>query len=413
MTETQPAQAGRPVAVLILLFLILFVGVLDNQIILPILGAIALTFGRPVAELSWVVTVYAFSAAALNLLVAPLSDHFGRKPLLILGLLGFAAGSYGLALVSRFPTFFLLRGLMGLFAGVLSTCVTAYVGDYFPYSVRGRAMGVVMASYFAALVFGVPLGAWIADRWGWQRIFWVGAMSALILACVTAWVLPRPGHLRATRTSILSDRGGRMESRYGERYRHFLTSSEKLAVLLSGAFVSGATLALLTFISPWLTHRFGMSTSQLGLIFMVIGAGSAVASPLSGWASDHLGKRRMFLISTLVAAPLVLLIPVAPSPKTLIAMLFGTALAVALRQTSQQALVTEMISTEERGSFIALRNCFSQLGIGLSVLLASPLFDRFGFGSVAWFCATQSVLAACCFYWVREPAELPVSTGER
>lgn len=73
-------------AVLPLLFAILFVGVLDNQVILPILSLIAGTFSRTVAELSWVITAYAFCAAALNLFFGPLSDRFGRKPTLLFGL---------------------------------------------------------------------------------------------------------------------------------------------------------------------------------------------------------------------------------------------------------------------------------------------------------------------------------------
>ena len=174
MTLNRPVSKSRPATVLILLFLILFIGVVDNQVVLPILALIAATFQRSASDLAPVITAYAFSAATLNLLFGPLSDHMGRKRILLFGLAGFSMCSYALGLVSAFGPFFLLRALMGMFAGILSTCVTAYVGDYFPYSVRGRAMGVVIDSLACPLllVTGTLDEQWPAARY---RDLWLPA----------------------------------------------------------------------------------------------------------------------------------------------------------------------------------------------------------------------------------------------
>ncbi|MBI4455936.1 MAG: MFS transporter [Acidobacteria bacterium] len=421
MISRPGSQASKTGAVLTLLFLILFIGVLDNQVILPILSLIAVTFHRSVAELGWVVTAYALGAAVLNLLFGPLSDSFGRKPMLLVGLAAFAISGYLLSLRLTFLEFFVLRVLMGVFAGILSTSVTAYVGDYFPYEVRGRAMGVVMASYFAALIFGVPMGAFIADHWGWRRIFTVTGLLATFLTLTTARILPRGAKISGTRR-ILAENGShfrlepddwranrirrvrRSAAEHFNRYRHYLTSLPRLAALVSAAFVSGATLAVLTFVSPWLMMDFGLSASRVGLIFLMVGTASIIASPLSGWASDHLGKRRLFVISSLAAAVLIALLPWLKNMRLLLILFFGVALVIAFRQTSQQALVTELVPAQGRGSFIALRNCFSQAGIAISVIFASLLFESYGFKGVALFSAVQSVLAACFFFWVAEPA---------
>ncbi|HEV8131252.1 MAG TPA: MFS transporter [Acidobacteriota bacterium] len=425
-------QSGR---ILALLFAILFVGVLDNQVILPILSLIASVLRRSVTEMGWVITGYAFAAALQNLLFGPLSDYFGRKPILLFGLGGFALSAYVLSIATAFSLFFALRTLMGVFAGILSTCVTAYVGDYFPYAVRGRAMGTVLASYFAALVVGVPLGAVVADRWDWHWIFRATSLLASLLIVLAVLILPR---LRVTtesprnssqRTTKDIQKAGPpgapsavrhksppestllpfeiIRENVGEhfhRYRDYLSSQEKLAALISAAFVSGATLALLAFVSPWLVQVFGLSESKVGMVFLLVGAASMLASPLSGWLSDLIGKRRLFLLSSFATAFLVVFLPSARGLGWLLALFFAVALAIAFRQTSQQTLVTELTPTRGRGSFVALRNCFSQVGIGVSVFLASLLYAKYGFAAVVILSSLESILAACCFFLVREPA---------
>ena len=67
----------------------------------------------------------------------------------------------------------LARALTGLAAGTLSTCSITFAADWFPYQVRGRAIGLISSAYFAAPILGVPIAAQIADRFGWRRAFLV------------------------------------------------------------------------------------------------------------------------------------------------------------------------------------------------------------------------------------------------
>jgi predicted MFS family arabinose efflux permease len=167
--------------------------------------------------------------------------------------------------------------------------------------------------------------------------------------------------------------------------------------------VSGGTLALLAFVSPWLIQVFGLTESKVGMVFLVVGAASMLASPLSGWLSDVIGKRRLFLFSSFATAFLVILLPWVRKFGWLLGLFFAVALAIAFRQTSQQTLVTELTPTLGRGSFVALRNCFSQVGIGVSVFLASLLYAKYGFAAVVILSSVESMLAACFFFLVREP----------
>ena len=76
-------------------------------------------------------------------------------------------------------------------------------------------------------------------------------------------------------------------------------------------------------------------------------------------------------------------------------MVFGvTSLGAASRQGPLTALMTELVPTAERGSFIALRNVFSQTGIGLVVLAGGALYERHGYLAVTTLCAVMTLLVA-------------------
>jgi predicted MFS family arabinose efflux permease len=74
---------------------------------------------------------------------------------------------------------------------------------------------------------------------------------------------------------------------------------------------------------------------------------------------------------------------------------FGVlSLAAAFRQGPMEALITEVVPAEERGSFIAIKNSASQLGIGLAALISGILFETRGYFAVCAFCAAANLLAA-------------------
>ena len=79
---------------------------------------------------------------------------------------------------------------------------------------------------------------------------------------------------------------------------------------------------------------------------------------------------------------------------------FMISLSVVFRQTALHTLQTELIDSKERGSFMALRNSFSQLGISVSVFFAGYLYSSFGYGAVTALAAFLTLLASGIFFWV-------------
>ncbi len=383
--------------VILSLFGVLFLASVDNQLLIPLLPGLSREFGESIQTLGWLFSGYAFSAAVFNLWVGPISDRRGRVVFLRGGLLAFAL----LALLTRtaesFESLLLFRVGAGAIAGVLSTCTASYVGDFFPYERRGRVMGIILSSYFAALIFGIPISSWVAQNWGWRTVFLVSSTIAAGLALLT--VLKMPSDRREKRPR---------QDRPWLSYWLLLKGRDTVGALSTSFLISGGTLAFLTFISAYLDERFGLEPVEIAFVFMVVGVGAIVASPLAGWLSDRLTKRKVFLISNTALIIPLLAIDRVVAGVPLLTVLFLVSLCVAFRQTALQTLQTGLISAERRGSFLALRNCFSQLGISAAVIVAGYCYSNYGYGGVTMFAASLTFLGSVIlFFWVSEPNDTP------
>jgi len=386
----------RPIGstrVILSLFLILFLGTADNQVLSPLLPSIRTDLGRASYEMGFLFSVYSLVAGLSVLLWGPISDAFGRKSCLIAGLLLFSAGSVT-SLSAR--TFFALltgRAITGLGASMLSLNSLSFAADFFPYSARGWAMGSILSSYFAALILGVPIGSLVGDRLGWNAVFGLVACAGLCLM-VTAWILlPNLGErtkARIPRIAILQGSGN---------YLNYLKARRTFGSIAGGFFASAGTMGFLAFLGVWLHDDFGISARQTGLVFLASGAAAFIASPFAGSLSDRIGKRTQFIGSSIFLAILLLLLPHMKWGIPLFGLFFSISLTAAFRQGPLEALLSEVVPASQRGSFLALKNSFSQLGIGLASILSGLLFEWSGYGAVCLLCSAANVAAVAAVFW--------------
>lgn len=148
---------------------------------------------------SWVVTAYLLTATCVIPIAGKLSDQFGRKPILIFGLIVFVLGS---ALCGRAETMnelIIFRGLQGIGAGALQSGAFASIGDLFTPAERGRWQGVIAATFGLASVFGPSLGGWITDHPGWRWVFYVNLPVGAIALITLLVGFPTTGSRRGGR----------------------------------------------------------------------------------------------------------------------------------------------------------------------------------------------------------------------
>jgi predicted MFS family arabinose efflux permease len=394
------SRTGQERMIVAGLFLVLFIGVADNQVISPLLPAIRTTVKRNSAEMGVLFTGYSLFAGFSVLFWGPLSDRFGRKNGLLGGLFFFSAGAAVCFVAHDFHTLLAGRIITGIGASLLSLNAISYTADYFPYASRGWAMGSVLSSYFAAMILGVPIGSWLGDHFGWNAVFGMACITAIFLLATTQLFLPR-----LKRNGVAHARG-LTPGVFVAKYLNFLRTAKTAAALMSALFASAGTMGFLAFLGVWLHDAFGIQARQVGLVFLASGAAALVASPFAGALSDRIGKRVQFVLSNLILAALLLLLPLLQWGPWLFGVFCGISLAAAFRQGPMEALLTECVPADSRGSFIALKNSFSQLGIALVSFSSGILFLKGGYWPVCLLGAVCNILAATGIWFFLQDRKL-------
>jgi EmrB/QacA subfamily drug resistance transporter len=184
-------------SVLIALLLTLLLAALDQTIVSTALP-------RIIGELNgfdrytWVATAYLLTTTALIPIVGKLSDQFGRKVFLLVGVVIFLLGSALSGASQTMNQLIIFRGFQGIGAGILTTMVFTAVGDIFPGASRARWQGVFSSVFGIASVIGPTAGGWITENTSWRWVFYVNLPIGIIAFIALLIWLPTSIQVRSS-----------------------------------------------------------------------------------------------------------------------------------------------------------------------------------------------------------------------
>lgn len=330
----------------------------------PLSSDIATAMAIPLTESGLLVSIYPLAAAISAFFLAPFSDRFGRKHMLLFLGFGFALSCLGCALASNIEQMYLFRILSGVFGGLVLPNALAFAGDEFDENHKVRAISTLTLAFPVASVMGVPIGAWLGDLYSWRLPFF--ALAALSLVCVIGLIGMRVS-------------SGTREHSIARQYLQLLLLWRQPAVQVLFAIQFFMLIGLFGFVpnlSVFLTSNFEMSTTAIGLCYMQGGVGAILGNLLA----RHL-MQRAYGLSLITAGSMIMALSLlCVTLEVFSAPFIGLAFAItmfggSMRFPALQLILTDLVTSDMRGRLLSMSMIVSNLTMGLGGLWSLPLLE--------------------------------------
>ena len=380
---------------LVVILVTVFIDLLGFGIIIPLLPFYAESFGASALAIGLLGT----SFSLMQFLFAPVwgrwSDRIGRKPIILVGLLGSCLSYLALAFSTSLSMVFLARVVGGI-AGANIPTAQAYIADVTTSEDRARGMGMVGAAFGLGFIFGPAIGG-LLSRFSPEAPMWFA--SALCFAnFAAAWyLLPESRPANASTRSL-----NRMEA-----FRHALGKPALLLLLGLFFLVALAFSGFEATFAIFSEARFGFTASTIGFVFAFIGVVLAlVQGVLVHVAVKLFGERRLIPVAILAIAVGIGLVPFVWNVPSLLGALGVLALGMGFNSPSLTALVSKLADRDDQGGILGLTQSLGSLGRVVGPAWGGYLYDAYGMAT-PYLSASALMLVACAIAFVGLGATAP------
>lgn len=352
---------------LVIIFVTVFIDLLGFGIIIPLLPFYAESFGASAFAIGLLGTSFSLMQFLFSPIWGRWSDRIGRKPIILIGLLGSCLSYVTMALATSLTLLFIAR-IVGGIAGANIPTAQAYIADITTPEDRARGMGLVGAAFGMGFIFGPALGG-LLSRFSPETPMWFAA--ALCFAnFVAAWfLLPESRVVNATANTL-----GRMEA-----FRHAMRNPTLLLILGLYFIVTMAFSAFEATFALFTEARFGFTAASIGLLFTFIGVIIAVIQGvLIARVVKRVGERKIIPVAIAAIALSIGLLPFVWSVPTLLVALGLLAMGMGFNNPSLSSMVSKLSHQDDQGGTLGLASSLSSLGRVVGPAWGGYLYDAFG-----------------------------------
>lgn len=355
----------------------LVVVMLGYGMVIPIIPFYVEEMGAGGTELGLLVASYALMRLIFGPIWGSLSDRVGRKPVLMIGVFGYAITMFFFGLATQLWMLFVARILSGLLSSATSPTTLAYISDSTSEEDRGGGMGILGAAVGLGTILGPGLGGLLSGD-SLARPFFLAAALSLVAVALIYLLLPESLPPERRRPSTLTPSGFSVHGRGVTRARAnalwaTLTGPIGVLLLLTFLVTCGATTFYGIF-GLYVLERFGYGPVEVGTMLMVMGLVSAVAQgALCGPLTRRRGELWVIRVGFGVGAGSFLLIMLADGFSWLLVTTGLFFMVTALLMPSLTALTSKW-TTMEQGITMGVSNSAMSLG-----RIAGPLWGGFVF----------------------------------
>lgn len=273
---------------IVTLMLLAGLSAMSMNVFLPSLPSMAAWFDAPYATVQLSVSLYLALSGVLQLVIGPLADRFGRRPVLIGALGVFVLATLGTLLAPTIEIFLVFRMMQAVVAASFALS-RAVVRDMVPAAQAAAMIGYVTMGMSLVPMFAPAAGGVLDETFGWQANFVLLFVLGLAMLAL-AWA-----DLGETSTTRYASMTAQMRA-----YPALLRSRRFWGYAINAAATSGLFFAFLGGAPIVGTNAYGLSPTQLGLWFATPGIGYLLGNFLTGRLSGRLGIERMVISGTLL-----------------------------------------------------------------------------------------------------------------
>ncbi|MDR3282054.1 MAG: MFS transporter [Candidatus Methanoplasma sp.] len=406
-------------SIMIGLALGMFVACLDGTVMATAINAIMKDFNG-YGEYSWVFTGFMLCETIMIPLAGKLSDQYGRKPLFMIGLAVFLAGSVLSGLSGNMTQLIAFRAIQGIGGGMLIPVATATVADLYSPAERGKMQGLLGAVFAVAMCVGPFIGGFITDNISWHWVFFVNVPVGAVALLFAAKKFPKPelkdkvhvdylgmAFLSASLLVLLlfftwvgvdfawvSVEAAAMvaaavvllllfvfiETRAKDAvirpslFRNKMFVCCALTMLIFGIALMG----VMTYMAVFMQAVVGISATNTGMIMLPLVAGMMITSILSGFSVRRTGYRPWLVAGPIITAfSMVLLSTLGRGSDATVAILylfiagigFGCVMSVVMIAAQNSAKIDEM------GMTTSTVNLFRSIGSTIAVGIFTTIIN--------------------------------------
>ena len=369
-----------------IVFLIVFIDLVGFGIVIPILPLYAEEYGPSPVVFGLLMASFSIMQFIFAPILGRLSDKIGRRPVLLVSLIGSAVGYVLFGIAGSLAMLFASRIIDGISGGNISTA-QAVIADITAPEDRAKGMGMIGAAFGLGFILGPAIGALLVNIAPWMP----GAAAAVASMIAFFLVLTRL-------PETLDDSARRKARTHPLNLRNLAGALAHPLIGLCLLMVFCTIFAFANFettFAQFAKLRFSFSTSTIAWLFVYAGVlGAVVQGGFVGRLAKRFGEARLIVAGTMLSFLALGTLPYAPGTGPLLAVLAVLALGQGIAHPSLSALTSKLAGPDEVGGVMGIYQGMSSLARIIGPFWAEVVYGKLGF---AWPFRTGSVfmLLAC------------------
>ena len=363
-----------------------------NMVRMPALSLFAESLGASPERIGLIVSVSTLTGVLLKLPSGALSDIYGRRFLLRIGVVAFGLPPFLYPFITNLDTLTVLRFLHGFATAIFAPSALATVAELYRVR-RGAALGTYTACTQSGSLLGPFLGGYLIHAAGFSTAF----VTAGIFGCI-GMVLFYSLHLDVAVPQRKEQGTAVVLSEMWKGFAAVAKNNKVLITSMTDAAKMIANGALMAFL-PLYGVSAGLNPGEVGLLFTVQAGTSFFSKPIMGRISDRVGRQPLILLGLFICAGTFVCIPYVAMFPVLLLLSAGFGFGEAVVSSSSSALVADSSEFKTLGAGMGMQGTIMDIGHASGPLLAGLLIANLNY-SMAFAVIAGIQLMAAGVFWV-------------